>query len=700
MKYKYLKFISILAAFLTVYVNSYGNEQFKKPDFSFSDIERIKSGTEPFFEVWDEDNAYGVLDVAMDGTVLMFSLQGEPHPDKRKGSRIFVKRSEDGGSTWSENKLVGKRIDLDWKALGIGPYDGSGWGKDKHHARATLGTSIIDESTGEIMLFMTALYPAPYMYKSMDHGKTWKLEKISYGKDSRGFMPIPNAACDSGINIKHGPHKGRLLVPSRVFPNYNKHEEAKGYTNAAYSDDHGKTWIPSEPFPLDGTGESGLVELNDGTIYINSRTHTRKGNRWVAYSDDSGETWRDLRQDDELFDGPPDVYGCKAALIRLDRDDGDILLFSSPTPHIEGRKNIRVWVSFDGGKTWPHNRLIKKGPGNYTCLTQGRKGTPSEGFIYLLSWKDWMARFNMAWLLSPPEAETLLGKRQRYRFSDSDFYGSSQNAQKISSEDSKLKLSSKGYALIDEDQKGFVLSKKFVLPSSKMKISFHAPKGKVILELLDEADNRLSDTHGLTGTYQIDKDLEWQDGPIDKLVGKEVFVRFLLEGDAQVFDVSFEGVNLLSENITSIGPSDDQFVLPPRNDYLMDQVPAFVRSYQNLNPFSIKDANLKGLFSGYRVEDVSKVAELTSRKISLPGEEMKITCDPGNGSVKIALYNEEGKILANSETISGNIKIREAVKWAKDFKLAKHVSKPVSLKFELKGNAKIYSIRFDDLFWD
>ena len=132
----------------------------------------------------------------------------------------------------------------------------------------------------------------------------------------------------------------------------------------------------------------------------------------------------------------------------------------------------------------------------------------------------------------------------------------------------------------------------------------------------------------------------------------------------------------------------------------MDQVPAFVRSYQNLSPFSIKDANLKGLFSGYRVEDVSKVAELTSRKISLPGEEMKITCDPGNGSVKIALYNEEGKILANSETISGNIKIGEVVKWAKDFKLAKHVSKPVSLKFELKGNAKIYSIRFDDLFWD
>lgn len=689
--------ITIFVLFSTLL---HGEEKIKEPNLGYADIKKLKAGAEPFFEVWDEDNVYGVLDVAMDGTVLMFSLQGDPHPDKRKGSKIFVKRSEDGGKTWSDHQLIGNRVDLDWKALGIGPYDGSGWGKEEHHSRATLGTSIIDESTGEIMLFITAMYPAPYMYKSMDHGKTWKLEKIRYGKDSRGFMPLPNAACDPGINIKHGPHKGRLLVPARVFPNYIKHEESKGYTNAAYSDDHGKTWIPSEPFPLDGTGESGLVELSDGTIYINSRTHTRKGNRWVAYSDDSGETWRDLRQDDELFDGPPDMYGCKAALMRLDRDDGDILLFSSPTPHLEGRKNIRVWVSFDGGKTWPHNRLIKKGPGNYTWLTQGRKGTPSEGYIYLLSGKDWMARFNMAWLLSPPEAETLLGKRQRYRFSDPDFYGSSENAKIISSDDIKLKLSSKGYALIDQDQKGFVLSKKFVLPSSKMKISFHAPNGKVTLELLDEADDRLSDTHGLTGTYQIDKGLEWQDGPIDKLVGKEVLVRFLLEGDAQVFDVSFEGVNSLSENIASIGPSDNRFVLPPRNNYYMNQVPAFIKSYQNLSQFSKKDKNLEGIEVGYELKDQSKEAHLISRKISLPGEDMKITCDPGSGTVRVSLYNEENELITTSRIISGDTKVRKSIAWMNDFKLTDFVSRPVSLKIELSADAKIYAIRFDELFWD
>jgi len=373
-------------------------------------ISRITGDAEPLFEVRDEANVYGVLDVAMDGTVLMFSLQGDPHPDKRRDSNIYLKRSDDGGATWSDHQLVGKRIELDCEALGIGPYDGSGWGKEKHHRYASLGASIVDESTGEIMFFMTALHPALCMYKSRDHGKTWSREEIELKKDSRGFLSIPNAACDPGITVKHGPHRGRLLVPSRVMVNYSKHEEARGYTNAVYSDDHGKTWIPSEPFPLDGTGESGLVELSDGTIYINSRTHTRTGNRWIAYSDDSGETWRDLRQDDELFDGPPDEYGCKAALLRLDRDDGDILLFSSPSPKMPDRKNITVWVSFDGGKTWPHCRLIKEGPGNYTWMTQGRNGTPSEGFIYLLSGKDWMARFNMAWLLKPEEPERSSGQ--------------------------------------------------------------------------------------------------------------------------------------------------------------------------------------------------------------------------------------------------------------------------------------------------
>ena len=45
------------------------------------------------------------------------------------------------------------------------------------------------------------------------------------------------------------------------------------------------------------------------------------------------------------------------------------------------------------------SKLVKKGPGNYTWLAAGRKGTPSQGMIYLASNKDWMARFNMSWVM-------------------------------------------------------------------------------------------------------------------------------------------------------------------------------------------------------------------------------------------------------------------------------------------------------------
>ena len=125
----------------------------------------------------------------------------------------------------------------------------------------------------------------------------------------------------------------------------------------------------------------------------------RGGNRRIAHSLDCGETFTPEHEDDELWDGPPDDYGCKSGLLRLDYDDRDILIFSSPDPKVKKRHDITVWVSFDGGESWPISRLVKKGPGNYTWLAAGRKGTPSEGMIYLAAGKDWMARFNLAWIM-------------------------------------------------------------------------------------------------------------------------------------------------------------------------------------------------------------------------------------------------------------------------------------------------------------
>ena len=586
--------------------------------------------------------------------------------------------------------------------LGIGPYDGKGWGNEKHHRIASLGASVVDETTGEIMIFLTALHPALSMYKSRDHGRTWSLEDITFKKDSRGFLPVPNGACDPGITLRQGPHKGRLLVPSRVMPNYRKQEEGKGYTNAVYSDDHGKTWHQSAPFPLDGTGESGLVELRDGTIYLNSRTHTRKGNRWVAFSDDSGENWRDLHQDDELFDGPPDVYGCKAGLLRLDRDDSDILLFSTPSSNLPGRKNIRVWVSFDGGKSWPLNRLIKRGPGNYTWMTQGRKGTPSEGFIYLLSGKDWMARFNMAWLLDAGDPEIVLSKRSAYRFADRDLLDSAENAEEFTTSEQLMKDNPVGYRLAKGETKGEVVTRRLVLPSARMKVSYHVPEGgEIHLAILDESNARLRDTDALTGTYQQDRVIDnWQDGPIDAWVGKIIQVQFHLQGGAQVFGFSFDDISSPGSDTASIGSSDDRFVLPPRHNYVMAQNPPFVKSVENTGPFKARDKRLQNVRTGYQLQDPTRSGHVLTSKLSLPGTEMKVSCDPGQGSIVVSLFDESGTLLASSKPLRDTTKIRQLLEWKGGFTLNGHISKPVTLRFELTGGAKIYGLHFDQVFWE
>jgi sialidase-1 len=354
---------------------------------------------EPFHEIWEEEvPVMGHLAVAMDGTVLVFK-------EERARKRVEVKRSEDGGRTWSNPIVVGDRVGIGSDMSDDGRYKG------EHVGWSELGNVVVDETTGEIMVFAMGLAPSRTLYRSRDHGKTWRAEKTVIKPDRNGWLAT-TYCCDPGITLRHGKKKGRLVMPSQVFVGsvnddgtrtyLNKGQGrkffAKRYSNALYSDDGGRTWTPSEPFPLLGTSEPGLLELHDGRIYYNARTHVREGNKLVGRSADCGESWVDSREDDELFDGPPDVYGCKGALALLTHGGREVMIFSSPGRR-DKRDDITIRASFDGGESWPVSRLVREGPGNYTWLAVGRKDTPSEGFIYLLSNKDWMARFNVSWLM-------------------------------------------------------------------------------------------------------------------------------------------------------------------------------------------------------------------------------------------------------------------------------------------------------------
>jgi sialidase-1 len=329
----------------------------------------------PFFNVQEIffDERFPNVTVATDGTVIA-----------TWGSKNYrVRRSEDGGKSWGPEITIANP-----------GFQGGG--------------TTVDENTGDILVFVEEKHPvAPLtVYRSKDIGKTWIPEDVIIKPNSLGHIPSMHMN-EKGITLLESKYKGRLIRPARYYSDGNdKAFWDKHYTNAIYSDDGGKTWQASEPFPAKGTGEAAIAELEDGTLYYNSRRHKSTDGlnprkRHIAESIDGGKTWSGLYVCEELPDGDQNRdYGLMGGLVRLPVKGHDILIFSNiESP--EGRTHGTVWASFDGGKTWPVKKLVEEGSFAYSSLAAGRKGTPSEGIIYLLYESGAgakLARFNLAWL--------------------------------------------------------------------------------------------------------------------------------------------------------------------------------------------------------------------------------------------------------------------------------------------------------------
>lgn len=314
--------------------------------------------------------------VAVDGTVVV----------TWGSSGVRTRRSKDGGLTWEPEVLIASP-----------GFQGGG--------------TLVDENTGAIFAFVEERHPpAPLaVYRSDDHGVTWAPFDVEIKPDRNGNLPSMHMN-EAGITLRHGPHSGRLIRAARYYAAGNKQSEwPNHYTTAIYSNDGGKTWETSDPFPENGTGEATLAELADGTIYYNSRVHWPEADtptrRRSARSRNGGKSWQDWKIISALPDGRQDrAYGCMGGLVRLPVADRDILIFSNIDTPNATRERITAWASFDGGQSWPVKRLVHAGGSGYSSLSAGRPGTPSEGWIYLHfeggpGGGSQVARFNLAWVL-------------------------------------------------------------------------------------------------------------------------------------------------------------------------------------------------------------------------------------------------------------------------------------------------------------
>jgi len=335
-------------------------------------------------ELWSDGTGGRSIITALNGDVLII----------RGGDSSEYKRSTNGGLTWTSAQAS---------------------------SAARYSNAVLDESNGKILILNGSSH---VISSSSDHGHTWTPpQAFQPTPDRYGFRPTSHSSMQAGITLRFGTNAGRLLLPSRTQPIGGNEVATRGYnySSAVYSDDHGLTWHTTGPFPVLGTGEGALAELRDGRVIYNSREHMSRGNRYIATSLNGGITWVNPYCDPVLPDGPRGTsYGCMGGLIRLPVDEYDILIYSNldtdkgempaetGATRTRDRERITVWVSFDGGSTWPLKRLVFGGPSAYSNLGVGRVGTASQGKIFLAydggpagrNKAAQVAVFNLSWILN------------------------------------------------------------------------------------------------------------------------------------------------------------------------------------------------------------------------------------------------------------------------------------------------------------
>lgn len=288
-------------------------------------------------------------------TLIAF-VEGRADSNRDYGNiNLLYKRSTDDGDTWGPIREV------------VGRGQGV-WGNP---------TAVVDGSNGKIWLFMNHQPEGHHPVDSWDDRQTWVSTSTDDGvtfsepvnmSDTLKPRTLPDGspwtwdAVGPGVGIQTWyADRGRLVVPAQ-----HRH---------IYSDDHGATWRTAmlrttDGAAMTGTGESTVLELEDGRLYRNDRATTgvweQDKRRFVARgTPEDGFTPFDPA--DCLLDPKNE-----ASTMRYNRDEPARIAFVNSASTVT-RHKMRIRLSEDEGRTWSYSRPFSDAP------LPGENGRYSEG---------------------------------------------------------------------------------------------------------------------------------------------------------------------------------------------------------------------------------------------------------------------------------------------------------------------------------
>ena len=314
-----------------------------------------------------------VMVVTGKGTVLMF-VEGRKNSRADSGDiDLIMRRSEDGGKTWSKNVLIHEEGDK---------------------APIVVGNpvAIVERDSKTVHLLFT-IWSSPnggnghYYTKSTDDGLTWSPmvvtadDPINKGYSDKNFLKgFGGSPVVLGVGPGNGIHtsKGRLVAPCGV--SWKVDGKGTSGDGIIYSDDGGKTWKAGGVIPPStefGVGEPTVVERSDGSLMMNMRAGGPTGAyglgfRVTSISSDGGLTWSNPVVDKNL-----PCPACQGSIFRL--NDKEILFLnpavSKPGEFSRGaRRNLTLRFSADDGVTWPHSLMLNAGLSGYSGIAVTKEG--------------------------------------------------------------------------------------------------------------------------------------------------------------------------------------------------------------------------------------------------------------------------------------------------------------------------------------
>ncbi|XP_033101708.1 sialidase-3-like [Anneissia japonica] len=246
--------------------------------------------------------------------------------------------------------------------------------------------------------------------RSFDNGETWTPPQDITSTTLATIRPLPALYAPGpghGIKLK----SGRLMVPGNYFVkdhigmklfDLDNFYNNTNYANVIYSDDDGKSWQVGGKIPFSRetkyrypihTNEATVVELDNGTIMLNTRTLNADLPRVQAYSKDGGLTFSDpvikqglIEPGYKVVDNwtiPSKAAGCQGSVIGFPSPDQTHptkhwIMFSNPASK-KLRNYMTLKLSQDGGETWSTGWMVYNFKSSYSDLTYFEDTDPFTG---------------------------------------------------------------------------------------------------------------------------------------------------------------------------------------------------------------------------------------------------------------------------------------------------------------------------------